>query len=154
MWLYNLWHDSLVADWILKIGVLLKVKGTGMREAFSTEQYVGDDCKDTELFSWMQFYFQVLAEISLYLCKKKFIFENIIKDFSIWYGFVPKCVLVLPMHLDKRICQEYKQTRILKQLILLVHRGMKFINCPTTHSLCLENSWLFLVNINMHSGLA
>lgn len=47
MWLYNLWHDSLVADWILKIGVLLKVKGTGMREAFSTEQYVGDDCKDT-----------------------------------------------------------------------------------------------------------
>lgn len=37
--------------------------------------------------------------VSVYV-KKRFIFENIIRYFPIWYKFVPKCVLILSVHLD------------------------------------------------------
>lgn len=125
-WLCYLRHDNLVANWILKIGVLLKVKKAWKKHSVMSN-YVGIFSRMLRVIFANAIYFQMLAEILMCLCKKKFIFENIIKVFLIWYGSVPKCALILSVPLNKGICQKDKQTWLLRQLTFLVQRGMKLL---------------------------
>lgn len=125
MWLCNLRHDNLVANWTLKIGVLLKVKKVWKKHSVLSN-YVGIFSRMLRVIFANAIYFQMLTEILMCLSKRKFIFENIIKVFPIWYGSVPKCALIISVHLNKGICQKDKQTWLLRQLFL-VQREMKLL---------------------------